>query len=76
MEWTTNKPDFPCVFLCRSHSQNEWWYSLYLIKEEKCIDEDNVYYLAWCDYESGEELDDLEELSAEEYLIIELLKEK
>lgn len=74
MNWTKTKPDFPCIFLARSQLRSGWWYDFYEIVKTDCADSDH-YYLAWCDYD-GEELDDLKELYAEEYLIIEKTNDK
>jgi hypothetical protein len=68
LKWTKVKPDKPCIFLTRNkdakgHSE----YSLY---ELNCGDG----YLRWCDSD-GMEIDDYANCVADEYMIIEYIKE-
>ena len=77
-EWTTQKPDFACVFLTRNKSQKRWEYDIYRFEWCQCdppIDEGeetSYYYLAWLD-KDGEEIDDIAECACKEFFIIETL---
>ena len=80
-EWTTQKPDFACVFLTRHKYLDQWEYEIYRFEWCKCdppIDpliegeETRYYYLAWLD-KDGEESDDIAECACKEFFIIETL---
>lgn len=70
MKWNTKKPNKACVFVCRTKYKDVWDYNLFQLE---WVDFDGRY-LAWLDSD-GDELDDLTALVADEYLILERIKE-
>ncbi len=70
MNFLKEKPNEPCVFICRTMIRGKWDYNLYRI--EKINSGDDTYYLGWMD-NNGDEYGDLTDLIADEYLIIEKL---
>ena len=74
--WQKGKPDFACVVTTRSTytsptGRTSTDYDLFLLEWTRC-DEDDAYYLACMD-KDGEEWCALEELTVDEYLVIEML---
>lgn len=68
-EWTKDKPQIPCVFICRNKFRGKWDYELFRIEKLDC--DENSYYLGLLTID-GDEYGDLEEdLLADEYMIIE-----
>ena len=67
MKWTTEKPDKPCLFICRTKIKDKWDYTLFILE---FVGFDDSRYLGWFD-NNYDEYGALEELTADEYLIIE-----
>ena len=72
IRWVTKKPKFnkECLVICASKFIDTWEYSLYQIK---WIGLGNDLYLGWLTID-GEEYGDLNDMKAEKYLVIDLLK--
>lgn len=75
--WTEDKPEFTeeCVLLTAVKTSGGWDYSSWLIMAVTGYDDNNnpAWYYALCEMD-GEEFGPLEDLSADKYLVIPLLK--
>ena len=66
-KWQKNTTGLPCLFATRSKLPNgTYHYNFYRLNEYQ--DSEN-YYFAWCDLD-GEEIDDIKNIEAEEYLVL------
>jgi hypothetical protein len=72
MDWTTEKPNYPCVFATREKIQGSYEYQIFILN---WINSDEGRYLGWLSGD-GDEYGDFSELSASEYFIIEKLEGK
>ena len=70
-KWTKDKPDFPCLFATKHKYRSETCYDIF--KLEYWVDEG---YLGIFDATDGDEWGDLDDLTADEYFIIERFKWK
>jgi len=69
LRWQKEKPDCLCTFIAKTGNPNDHdSYKLFHLMAKVCPEEDG-WYLALCD-EWGDEVDDLSELDADEYLFI------
>lgn len=79
MNWTTEKPDFACVFVARQLGSGNYDYSLWQFSwelgeppEDGATGDDGYtqyYYLAWTDND-GDEYDNIDECNFDEYLVL------
>ena len=69
--WQKEKPDYPCAFLTRNKNNEEWEYSLWYFEWVDFSDEE--HYLGWFDADH-EEYDDISEIVADEYFIVEKIE--
>lgn len=75
LSWQKEKPDYACVFLTRYNGEYNIWKFVWELGEPPETAEDQeskYYYLAWTD-KDGDEWDDIEECTFDEYLILEIL---
>lgn len=74
MEWTKEKPDYECVFVSRTKVSTPFSKGLFGWKYDLLgiiwYQEEEIGYLALCDND-GDEYCALDELIADEYLVIE-----
>lgn len=76
--WTKEMPDFACVFVCRTKYRDRWEYNLFILDWEvgetpEGGDEDTTYYYLALMDKDGEGWGDKDELSADEFKVIEIL---
>lgn len=72
LQWLTEKPDFTeeCIVICAFKIRGKWEYNIFLIKK---VDSDEGWYMGWLTID-GDEYDDLDNLTAQMYFTIPLLK--
>jgi hypothetical protein len=70
--WVTNKPlfDNECLVITANRIRENWDYSTYIIQK---VQSDDGWYMGWLTGE-GEEYGDLNDLRADKYLVLPLLK--
>ena len=71
LRWTTERPDFACVFASKRRDEYQIWRFCWEM-DESTTDDEYGYYLAWTTNE-GDEWDEIEDCDFDEYLVLEIL---